>query len=130
MADWRIHGAPLALALLLGACNAGADGADAAPSAEGETIACAIGTATQFAETCRVEREVVDGALNLVIHHEDGGFRRLTVMTDGSGVITADGADPARISVFDGQIEVAVGADRYILPATIGPATGSTSDAQ
>ena len=67
---------------------------------------------------------MVDGVLTLVIHHEDGAFRRLTVMEDGSGVTAADGADPAQITVFDGEIEVAIGADRYMLPATI---TGSAS---
>lgn len=82
-------------------------------------IDCAVGGASQFTRSCHVERETVDGALNLVIHHDDGGFRRLTVMTDGSGVITADGADPARVTLFDGEIEVAVGQDRYMLPATI-----------
>ena len=102
--------------LALAACS-GSGGP--APKPEGETISCAIGGAATFAETCTVEREPVDGRLGLVIHHEDGGFRRLTVMTDGSGVIAADGADPARITVYDGQIEVAVGADRYLLPATI-----------
>jgi hypothetical protein len=112
----------LAGLLVLSACSGGTG---AAPEPEGEMISCAIGTASEFAETCTVEREQVDGHLALVIHHEDGGFRRLTVMTDGSGVIASDGADPARITVYDGQIEVAVGMDRYILPATI-----SGSDAQ
>lgn len=106
-----------ATALLgLAACS-GSGGPAAEP--EGETVPCAIGGAASFVQTCTVERERVDDRLGLVIHHEDGGFRRLTVMTDGSGVIAADGADPARITIYDGQIEVTVGADRYLLPATI-----------
>ena len=118
VADLRLPA--LAGLLVLSAGVSGCSGTTGpAPEPEGEAISCAIGTASEFAETCTVEREHVDGHLTLVIHHEDGGFRRLTVMTDGSGVIAADGADPARIIVYDGQIEVAVGTDRYILPATI-----------
>jgi hypothetical protein len=89
------------------------------PVDDASLIACAIGGASELTRNCSVERSVADSVLTLVIHHDDGGFRRLTVMTDGSGVITADGADPARIAVFEGEIEVAVGQDRYILPATI-----------
>ena len=56
----------------------------------------------------------------LVIHHPDGGFRRLLVTTDGRGVVTADGSDQASVAVIDpGTIEVAVGDDRYRLPATV-----------
>ena len=49
-----------------------------------------------------------------------GGFRRLQVATDGRGVIAADGADVASVKVVSpGSIEVAVGDDRYRLPATV-----------
>jgi hypothetical protein len=102
--------------LLLAACSS--TPAEPEPDAA-DLIACAVGGASELTRNCSVERSVADDVLTLVIHHEDGGFRRLTVTTDGSGVITADGADPALITVFDGEIEVAVGQDRYILPATI-----------
>lgn len=114
MADQRKLGA--GLALLLAACSG--EAADQAVD-ENSLIACAIGGASELTRNCSVERSVADGVLTLVIHHDDGGFRRLTVTTDGTGVITADGADAARITVFDGEIEVVVGQDRYILPATI-----------
>ncbi len=114
VADGRWLGA--GTLLLLAACSA----APAEPEVdEADLIACAVGGASELTRNCSVERSVADDVLTLVIHHEDGGFRRLTVTTDGSGVITAEGADPALITVFDGEIEVAVGQDRYILPATI-----------
>ena len=56
----------------------------------------------------------------LTIRHPDGGFRRLRITADGRGVIAADGAEPARVSVIGpADIEVAVGGDRYRLPATV-----------
>lgn len=117
MADLRLPA--LAAALLLVSCSSGGEGDAVAEADEDSLIACAIGGASQLTRNCAVERSVEDGALVLVIHHEDGGFRRLRVMTDGSGVISADGADAASIGVFDGEIEVTVAGDRYILPATI-----------
>lgn len=105
--------------LLLASCSGGEpDGAEPAVD-DSSLISCAIGSATEFTRNCSVERAVENGVLTLVVHHEDGGFRRLTVMNDGSGVTAADGADQATITVFDGEIEVAVGGDRYLLPATI-----------
>lgn len=108
------------LCLVLAACSQG-EGTDEERSGagRGEIIACATGGAARLAPVCTVERVVEKGWLMLVIHHEDGGFRRLSVRTDGSGVAAADGADPALITVRDGEIALAIGADRYILPATI-----------
>jgi hypothetical protein len=117
VADLRLPA--VVAALLLAACSSGGEGGAVAEADEDNLIACAIGGASQLTRNCAVERSVEDGVLVLVIHHEDGGFRRLRVMTDGSGVITADGADAAAIGVFEGEIEVTVASDRYILPATI-----------
>lgn len=117
MTDLRLIGAPALL--MLAACSSGGEAGAVAEADEDSLIACAIGGASEFTRNCAVERAVEDGALVLVIHHDDGGFRRLRVMTDGSGVITADGADPAGVTVFEGEIEVAVGEDRYVLPATV-----------
>jgi len=126
MADLR-HLVGTAGLLLLTACSGGdSDGAEPAAD-DSSMISCAIGSATEFTRNCTIERAVENGVLTLVVHHEDGGFRRLTVMDDGSGVTAADGADQATITVFDGEIEVAVGGDRYLLPATI--AGAGTPDA-
>ena len=127
MADWRF--AAVVGVSLLAACSGDAPADDALVD-EGSLIACAIGSATEFTRNCSVERAVVDGVLTLVINHEDGGFRRLTVMDDGSGVTAADGADQATITVFDGEIEVTIDGDRYLLPATIAGEAASPDAAE
>ncbi len=55
----------------------------------------------------------------LTVRHPDGGFRRFAVTSDGSGLVSADGAEPAAVSLRDGGIEVVVGTDRYRFPATV-----------
>jgi hypothetical protein len=77
---------------------------------------CAVDGEREFTPVC--DRELVDGLLTL--RHPSGGFRRLQVMTDGRGVIAADGAQAARVStVGDSLIEVSIAEDRYRLPAVV-----------
>lgn len=84
------------------------------------TVPCALDGSPLFRSDCTVERQTAPGGLVLVIHHPDGGFRKLLVATDGRGVVTADGAGEAAVSVVDpAEIEVAVDGDRYHLPATV-----------
>ncbi|MEE8609363.1 MAG: hypothetical protein V3V60_02265 [Sphingomonas aquatilis] len=86
---------------------------------DGDPILCAHGS-DALRRTCTVERTQEDHGLILTVRHDDGGFRRLLVTQDGRGVIAADGAQVARVSIIDPQsIEVAIGSDRYRLPATI-----------
>ena len=118
------------LAILLASCGSGPDG-DASSLAEAEAMArkdvadsgmieCAVSGFKNFTRTCSVERAVEETGLVLTIRHDDGGFRRLRVMKDGSGVVAADGAEPAVVStVGDNLIEVTVAGDRYRLPATV-----------
>ena len=83
-------------------------------------IACALQGKPGFSPACTVDR--IEGAvgLTLVVHNPDGGFHRLRVTTDGRGVIAADGAEKARVTIAGAdEIEVAIGNDRYRLPATI-----------
>ncbi|RYD62319.1 MAG: hypothetical protein EOP58_13360 [Sphingomonadales bacterium] len=50
----------------------------------------------------------------------DGGFHRLRVTRDGRGVIAADGASAASVTIIDKDaIEVAIDDARYRLPATV-----------
>ncbi|HEX8401142.1 MAG TPA: hypothetical protein VF628_05505 [Allosphingosinicella sp.] len=113
---------PFWLALVpLAACGAD-DGAStnatAGASAE-DRIECALAASDRFAAECAIER-APDDAKSLTIRHPDGGFRRLLVTDDGRGVIAADGFAPAVVQVIaDKRIEVAIGGDRYRLPATI-----------
>lgn len=92
---------------------------NAAAPAKDAHISCATGTATLTA-TCTYSRERTPAGLVVTIQREDGAFRRLLVTRDGRGIVAADGAQPARVSVVGtDQIEVALGDDRYRLPATI-----------
>jgi hypothetical protein len=83
-------------------------------------VACAPQGTADFKRTCTLDRiEDADG-LTLVVHNPDGGFHRLRVTEDGRGVVAADGAEKAKVTIVGaGQIEVAIGSDRYRLPATI-----------
>ena len=82
-------------------------------------IACAQGDAA-FASTCTIEQAQGKDGLILTIRHPDGAFRRLLVTQDGRGVIAADGAEAAKVTITgtDG-IQVALGGNRYRLPATV-----------
>ncbi len=113
---------PLALA----ACqrSSGNENADAAAvanaAARAASVPCALDGSAVFEGHCSVERTMSGDGLVLVMHHPDGGFRRLLVTTDGRGVVTADGFEQATVSVVaPDTIEVGVGADRYRLPATV-----------
>ncbi|MGE5723076.1 MAG: hypothetical protein ACM3YM_11515 [Sphingomonadales bacterium] len=75
-----------------------------------------------FERACTVERTDGEGGMTLVLRKPDGGFRRLLVTGDGRGVIAADGAAPAQIRPLGEKlIEVAIGDDRFRLPATVKP---------
>jgi hypothetical protein len=89
-------------------------------AAHATTVSCALAGAAAFSSDCTIEKLVSGDGLALIIHHPDGGFRRLIVTTDGRGVITADGAQAALVSIVDpATIEVTVDKDRYRLPATV-----------
>jgi hypothetical protein len=115
-----------ALALLLAACNAEESGPTAngaaapAPGAPDNRIDCRPEGAAAFARACSVEGFDSDDGRLLTIRKPDGGFRRLRVTADGSGVVAADGAERARVAILDGgRIEVEIGGDRFRLPATV-----------
>lgn len=119
----------LVLVMLLAACgDAGSNGAAEAPGPAASAAAaptdnrieCRLNGADQFERFCTIERsEGADGA-TLTLRKPDGGFRRLLVATDGRGVVAADGAEPAHVTILAGdRIEVAIGGDAFRLPATI-----------
>ena len=87
--------------------------------AEGR-IECAPPGADTFSFACTIDRIQSQDGLFLTLRHPDGGFRRLLVTTDGRGVVAADGAEKAEVTVLAPDlIEVAVGGARYRLPATV-----------
>lgn len=92
-----------------------------ARAADEGRVQCALAGATAFARVCEIERTETDRGLVLTIRHPDGGFRRLLVTKDGRGVVAADGAEPAIVTIVDPrEIEVALAGDHYRLPATVG----------
>lgn len=95
----------------------------AAATAENDgRILCAVDGATDFQRSCTVDRNETDAGLVLTVRHPDGAFHRLLVTRDGRGVLAADGAEPAKVSIVgSNSIEVALADDRYRLPATVGP---------
>lgn len=113
MADSR----PL-LAVLLAGLAAACSGGGAAPVPDGDTVACAVGGAADFAEGCLVERVHEAGSDILVLHHPDGGFRRLIVLPSG-GLIAADGAATAEVTEQQGVFEVTLEQDRYRVPQAL-----------
>lgn len=104
----------LAGTLLLAGCSPAA----MPEIAEDSLIDCAIGEAP-MARDCVVERSRVDEALFLTVRHPDGTFRRFEVLSDGTGLAAADGAEQAQVNLADGGIEVLIDGGRYRFPATI-----------
>ncbi|MGN6818888.1 MAG: hypothetical protein ACTHJR_09465 [Sphingomonas sp.] len=122
------------VALILAACSAGSqapagsgnsefDNALAQASSDADDdgrIVCAPAGNAAFARQCSLDRTQSAEGLVLTIHKPDGGFRRLLVVKDGRGVVAADGAEAAKVAIVENdQIEVAIGGDRFRLPATI-----------
>jgi hypothetical protein len=84
-------------------------------------IECAVDGAG-FARVCTLEKVPGPKGLGLTIRSPSGSFRRLLVTKDGRGVVAADGAEAANVIVIGpGRIEVAIGGDRYRLPAVVKP---------
>ncbi|WBH16399.1 hypothetical protein [Sphingomonas radiodurans] len=92
----------------------------AVEAADDGRVQCAPGGAEKFARVCEIERAETERGVVLTLRHPDGGFRRMLVTSDGRGVVAADGAEPAAVTlVGTDEIEVAIGDDHYRLPATL-----------
>lgn len=117
--------------LLVAACGGAPDNGDLADAeargsreaAQNGRIECALEGAKLFDRTCTVEEMSGPDGPVLVVGRANVGYRRLQITTDGRGVVSADGAEPAKVTIVgDGVIEVAIGSDRYRLPANTGGA--------
>jgi hypothetical protein len=109
----------------LGACGGAGPaahkdaGTAAGVAADDGMIECRDGGAA-FARACMVERSDSPRGGVLTLRKPDGGFRRLLVTRDGRGVVAADGAEPARVTVLaPDRIEIAIGGDAFRLPARV-----------
>lgn len=119
------NAAPLiAATLLLASCgDSGAprgEGTGAGAASGQALIDCATDGSRQWERACTAEtRQGGEGPI-VVVRGPDGGFRRLAITSDGRGVVAADGAEPALVTpAGEDLIEVAIGNDRYRLPATV-----------
>jgi hypothetical protein len=110
------------LALLSG-CSSQTPDDQAAAEQQAEAsgaIRCALGGAKQYERRCTTERAVGPKGAQLVIRHPDGGFRRFNILTNGRGVESADGSQPATVAMAGkNYLSVSVASDRYLLPVTI-----------
>lgn len=105
----------MSVLLLLAACS---DDRVAEGKVTGLAAPCALNGADAFAQSCSVQRKAqADGTL-LTLIAPDGGFRRVRVGPDGSGIAAGDGAEPATlVTDATGQIEIRIARDRYRLPS-------------
>lgn len=125
----RISSVAVLLTLALAGCGerktdretlANVEAQQSAAADDDGAIECAHKGASAFTRTCSVDRADSDAGLVLTLRHSDGAFHRLLVTKDGRGVIAADGAEKASVTIVgSGKIEVALGGDRYRLPATV-----------
>lgn len=125
----RLFGLAALPLLLLAACDRAPDNEKLAETeaqqsrdaANNGRIECALEGAKLFDRTCTVQEISGAGGTVLVVGRADIGYRRLQITTDGRGVVSADGSEQAVVKIIgEGMIEVAVGADKYRLPADTG----------
>ncbi len=114
---------------LLGGCNAAPGNGSLAEAETGQAraaavkgrIDCALEGAKAFARTCTIEEMSSAEGTILIVGRADTGYRRLAIAPGGRGLVSADGAEAANVTIVkDGLIEVAIGGDRYRLPANTG----------
>ncbi|MXO59514.1 hypothetical protein GRI89_08165 [Altererythrobacter salegens] len=100
----------------LAACTGGTGEAPQAAEAS-DRIDCAPAGAEVFGADCTFELAERDGENLIVVHNPDGSFHRFRIVDDGRGLEVADGAQPIALAYADGKMTVAIGGDRYVLPA-------------
>ncbi|MDZ4139704.1 MAG: hypothetical protein U0995_04825 [Erythrobacter sp.] len=98
-----------ALLLVLTACGA------ESPPPPGDIVDCAIGAGADLSPVCTLE--MVAGAREIVIHHPDGGFRRLSRDLATGTLAPLDGAEALVPEQVESEaLQFVIGADRYSIP--------------
>ena len=84
----------------------------------GNKIECAVNGAEDFSLSCATERVASENGTILMIRHNDGGFRRFRILTDGRGLEAAEGFDFTSIEIIDDKYILLIsGSDQYKLKA-------------
>ena len=111
----------------LTSCGGQSSESATAEAAGQDLIACAVGGATNLTKVCTLEHSSKNGALQWIVRHPDGSFRRFNVNPGNvdidSKITTADGADPVAVELADRGIPclyATVNGDKYCLPVTYG----------
>ncbi|MEP3051618.1 MAG: hypothetical protein ABJP48_01385 [Erythrobacter sp.] len=102
----------ISLATLVSSCGSVSE------EAPGKDINCAIGAGADYANVCTLEKvENADGAFFL-LHHPDGGFRRVKMDKQTGKLTVQDGADELqdRTVEANGAKEFEIAGDRYVIP--------------
>ena len=108
------------LLAVLAACGREDSAAQAAAEPDDGRIECRIANSPQFDRFCTIEYRESEAGRTLVVRKPDGGFRRLLVARDGRGVVAADGAEQAQVTIIAAdRIEVTIAGDTFRLPATV-----------
>lgn len=105
------------LSATLGGC-----GGEVSSEPEGERIDCAIGEGADFARECIFERI---SESEFVVHHPDGGFRRLNWISSEEGFALLDGAEEIRQEMSGDNAVITLDGARYSIPnSALGPVSG------
>lgn len=99
---------PLAALAVLAACST-----QESPPPPGDEVECAIGAGASLSPVCTLEQAGGD----IILHHPDGGFRRL-IRDPATGALSPrDGAEGLVTEQGgEGSLAFAIGADRYRIP--------------
>ena len=86
----------------------------------GEPIECLVPGQTGFETSCSVEEASSPDGKVLTVRSPDGEFRRLLIVSDGRGLIAADGAEEIKVKpAGPGKIDVSIGDIVWRLPARV-----------
>lgn len=110
----RISSSLVSLAVLAG-CSQATD------NLAGSTIDCAIGAGADYSPVCTLEQAANETGAYFLLHHPDGGFRRVVLDPQTGDLRALDGADEVRdrSTGSQGVREFVIAEDRYLVPVEL-----------